>query len=60
MRRVRATVPLPTGVACLAVAATLAGRRSLLAERLLGDGLVPLQQQVEVGRRDSHLELSKI
>jgi hypothetical protein len=36
-------VPLPAGVACLAVAATLAARRSLVAERLLGDGLVPLR-----------------
>lgn len=33
-------VALPTGVACYAVAATLAGRRQPLAERLLGDGLV--------------------
>ena len=33
-------VPLPHGVACYAVAATLAGRRRPLAERLLGDGLV--------------------
>ncbi len=39
----RRPVPLPAGVACLAVAATLAGRRSLVAERLLGDGLVPLR-----------------
>ncbi len=36
-------VPLPAGIACLAVAATLAGRRSVVAERLLGDGLVPLR-----------------
>jgi pimeloyl-ACP methyl ester carboxylesterase len=35
-------VPLPTGVRCYAIAAALAGRRSLVAERLLGDGLVPL------------------
>ncbi|MBL8307984.1 MAG: alpha/beta hydrolase [Rubrivivax sp.] len=33
-------VALPPGVACYAVAATLAGRRQPLAERLLGDGLV--------------------
>ncbi len=39
----RQPVPLPAGVACLAVAATLAARRSLLAERLFGDGLVPLR-----------------
>ncbi len=36
-------VPLPAGVACLAVAAAVSGRRSALAERLLGDGLVPLR-----------------
>jgi len=39
----RQPLPLPGRVACLAVAATLAGRRSLVAERLLGDGLVPLR-----------------
>lgn len=33
---------LPDGVACLGVAACLAPRRGLLAERLVGDGLVPL------------------
>lgn len=37
-----AFVPLPRGVACHAVAAATASRRSLLAERLVGDGLVPL------------------
>lgn len=36
-------LPLPAGVHCLAVAATTAGRRSLLADRLIGDGLVPLR-----------------
>lgn len=36
------SVPLPAGVKCYAVAATLADRRSVLAERLVGDGLVPL------------------
>lgn len=35
-------VPLPAGVACYAAAATIAARRSVVAERLLGDGLVPL------------------
>jgi len=35
-------VPLPPGVKCYAAAATLAARRSVLAERLVGDGLVPL------------------
>jgi pimeloyl-ACP methyl ester carboxylesterase len=36
------TVPLPSGVDCYAAAATLASRRGLVADRLLGDGLVPL------------------
>jgi pimeloyl-ACP methyl ester carboxylesterase len=35
-------VPLPGKVSCYAVAATLGSRRSLLADRLVGDGLVPL------------------
>ncbi|HEX7373648.1 MAG TPA: hypothetical protein VF277_01645, partial [Steroidobacteraceae bacterium] len=35
-------VPLPADVACHAVAATLGAKRSLLADRLVGDGLVPL------------------
>jgi pimeloyl-ACP methyl ester carboxylesterase len=38
----RTALPLPEGVACFAVAATTAGKRSLLADRLVGDGLVPL------------------
>jgi pimeloyl-ACP methyl ester carboxylesterase len=38
----RTPVPLPGSVACYTVAATLATKRSLLAERVLGDGLVPL------------------
>jgi hypothetical protein len=39
----REALPLPSGVACYAVAATTAAKRSLLADRLLGDGLVPLR-----------------
>jgi len=39
----RQPMPLPAGVACHAIAATTGTRRSLLAERLLGDGLVPLR-----------------
>jgi pimeloyl-ACP methyl ester carboxylesterase len=35
-------VPLPDGVSCHAIAATTAARRGLLADRLVGDGLVPL------------------
>jgi hypothetical protein len=38
----RQPVPLPDHVACFAVAATTAPRRGKLADRLLGDGLVPL------------------
>jgi len=38
----RQHVPLPEGVACYTVAATVAARRSALANRLIGDGLVPL------------------
>ena len=38
----RTPVPLPEGVACYTVAATIAAQRSALAERLVGDGLVPL------------------
>ncbi|AOF84084.1 PGAP1-like family protein [Hydrogenophaga sp. RAC07] len=39
----RVPLPLPEGVACFAVAATLAPQRGLLADRLTGDGLVPLR-----------------
>jgi pimeloyl-ACP methyl ester carboxylesterase len=35
-------VPLPEGVACYTAAATIASKRSALANRLIGDGLVPL------------------
>ena len=38
----RLAVPLPADVACYTVAATTAGQRGLLADRLVGDGLVPL------------------
>ncbi len=50
----RQPVPLPDGVACLAVAATLAGRRSLLADRLLGDGLVPLHSALGRHEEPAH------
>lgn len=39
----RVPLPLPEGVACYAIAATLASERSALADRLTGDGLVPLR-----------------
>ena len=38
----RTLVPLPSHVACFTVAATLGSLRSPIAERLIGDGLVPL------------------
>ena len=38
----RRPVPLPAGVECHALAATKGGRAGDLADRLLGDGLVPL------------------
>jgi hypothetical protein len=38
----RVHLPLPAHVACFAVAATTAAKRSALADRLVGDGLVPL------------------
>jgi hypothetical protein len=40
---VPAAPPLPRGIDCHAIAATTAARRSALAERLTGDGLVPLR-----------------
>ena len=39
----RKPLPLPQGVTCFTVAATLAGQRGALADRLVGDGLVPLR-----------------
>ena len=38
----RTPLPLPDGVACYTVAATTATKRSPVADRLIGDGLVPL------------------
>ena len=46
----RVPLPLPDGVNSFAVGATLAARRSRLAERLTGDGLVPLDSAL--GRHD--------
>jgi hypothetical protein len=46
----RVPTPLPPGVACFTLAGTLAGQRGLLADRLLGDGLVPLNSAL--GRHD--------
>ena len=44
----RTPVALPPGVAACAVAATLAAQRSPMAERLVGDGLVPLRSALGV------------
>ncbi len=38
----RTPLPLPAHVACFTIAATTAAKRSVLADRLIGDGLVPL------------------
>ncbi len=46
----RVVVPLPEGVACYAVAATTATQSGTLADRLIGDGLVPLNSAL--GRHD--------
>jgi len=51
----REIVPLPEGVACYTAAATTAERRTVLADRLIGDGLVPLRSalgQHDDGRRN--------
>ena len=56
----RQPLPLPEGVRCYAVGATLAGQRSRVAERLTGDGLVPLDSAL--GRHDDpalRLEVSR-
>jgi hypothetical protein len=44
-------VPLPSGVKCYAAAAVRATKRSILSERLVGDGLVPLDSALG-GHRD--------
>jgi pimeloyl-ACP methyl ester carboxylesterase len=48
-------VPLPEGVACYAVAATLGASRNVLGDRLVGDGLVPLDSALgrHANRRQS-------
>jgi hypothetical protein len=44
----RTPVPLPEGVVCCAVAAAVAPRRSPAADRLVGDGLVPLHSALGI------------
>ena len=45
----RVTVALPEGVACYTIAGSLARRAGTLKERLLGDGLVPLESALGQG-----------
>jgi PGAP1-like protein len=47
----RVALPLPSDVACYAVAASLAARDAALAQRLVGDGLVPLRSAL--GQHDA-------
>jgi hypothetical protein len=59
----RTALPLPEGVACYAVAGTVAGKRGLLAERLVGDGLVPLHSalgQHDDSERSLHFNKTSI
>jgi pimeloyl-ACP methyl ester carboxylesterase len=51
-------VPLPPDVACYAAAATLAPGTSALRERLIGDGLVPLNSALGIhGNATRHLAI---
>jgi pimeloyl-ACP methyl ester carboxylesterase len=58
-------IPLPLGVNCFAVAATTAAKRSLMADRLVGDGLVPLRSALGsvakenqwIAYRTNHMQL---
>jgi hypothetical protein len=50
----RTPLPLPEGVACFAAAATRAARRSLLSERVIGDGLVPLSSALGQHQEPQH------
>jgi pimeloyl-ACP methyl ester carboxylesterase len=48
-RRKPLALPLPQGIACYAIAASLAKKSGELKERLLGDGLVPLASALGQG-----------
>lgn len=50
----RQPLPLPSGVACFAIAGTTSTKRTLLAERLIGDGLVPLRSALGLHRERAH------
>jgi hypothetical protein len=47
-------VPLPAGVKCFAVAASLARKAGPIGERLLGDGLVPVRSALGEGTAPRH------
>jgi pimeloyl-ACP methyl ester carboxylesterase len=47
-------VPLPAEITCFTVAATTASQRSLLADRLIGDGLVPLHSALGIHKTENH------
>jgi pimeloyl-ACP methyl ester carboxylesterase len=49
----RQHLPLPEGIACFTLAATTAPQRGSLADRLIGDGLVPLHSAL--GQHDDPL-----
>lgn len=50
----RQPMPLPHGVACFTLAATTAAKRSPLADRLVGDGLVPLASALGQHEKPEH------
>lgn len=50
----RVPLPLPAGIGCHTIAATTAARRSPLADRLVGDGLVPVHSALGKHREARH------
>jgi len=53
-------LPLPHSVACYCIAATTASKRSNLSERVIGDGLVPVQSALGQHKNPSrHLQFKK-
>lgn len=50
----RRSLRLPEGIACFTVAASRAGKQSKLADRLIGDGLVPLHSALGQSHQRHH------
>jgi pimeloyl-ACP methyl ester carboxylesterase len=50
----RRTVPLPAGIDCFAIAATLGPRPRPVRDQLVGDGLVPLDSALGLHARPEH------